>query len=137
MTEDDQVRLKSLNIVGGAVHMELLPPESFAAVFIETARASLEGAENYMEYEIRDGKTGERFAVVVQRVGKLTPHAARVDAEAKAASARSDTLREAIAKVSDPAARRAASSAGYGEGWQSARGVLATMLTDTEEPSDV
>ncbi|QVJ03036.1 hypothetical protein KGD82_13460 [Nocardiopsis eucommiae] len=79
----DQVRLKSLNIVGGVATFDLLPPESFANAFVDAARASLEefNAENYVEYEIRDGKTGDRFAVVVQRVGKLTPHAARMEAE--------------------------------------------------------
>lgn len=94
---DDQVRLKSLNIVGGSVHAELIPPESFAQIFIESARASLEDAENYMEYEIRDSANGERFAIRVQRVGKLTPHAARLEAERERDEARAaiERMREA------------------------------------------
>lgn len=92
---DDQIRLKSLNIVGGIATFELLPPESFANVFVESARASLEeaSAENYVEYEIRDNKTNERFAVVVQRVGKLTPHAARLEAEKERDELRATNLR--------------------------------------------
>ncbi|KOX10163.1 hypothetical protein [Nocardiopsis sp. NRRL B-16309] len=93
--EDDQVRIKSLNIVGGVATFDLLPPESFANAFVEAARASLEefNAENYVEYEIRDGKTGERFAVVVQRVGRLTPHHARLEAEKERDEARATNQR--------------------------------------------
>lgn len=80
---DDQARIKRLDIVGGALQAELIPPQSFATAFIETARASLGSADNYMEYELSDGTTGERFAVRVQRVGKLTPHQARQEAEAE------------------------------------------------------
>ncbi|MFJ9558247.1 hypothetical protein ACIRPH_30955 [Nocardiopsis sp. NPDC101807] len=92
---DDQIRLKSLNIVGGVATFELLPPESFANVFVESARASLEeaSAESYVEYEIRDNKTSERFAVVVQRVGRLTPHTARLKAEKERDELRATNLR--------------------------------------------
>lgn len=84
--DQEEVRLRRMTIVGGVAEFEMVPPTSFASAFLASARGSLQGVENYVEYSMRDTTTAEKFVVTVQRAGKLTPHQAREEAEAHAAA---------------------------------------------------
>lgn len=89
----DQTLMRGLTVKDGAVNLELLPPREIAAVWVHCARGMLDDAPNYSETRVdfpqvsmEVGLAGEpeRYALIVQRVGKLTPHEARRAAEARA-----------------------------------------------------
>ncbi|MFD8626650.1 hypothetical protein ACFV4E_22665 [Streptomyces hygroscopicus] len=65
--------------------MEIEPAREMVAHWVGAARAMLGDAPNYtettIEMEVKVGESPERYAFVLQRVGKLTPHQARQHAE--------------------------------------------------------
>ena len=90
-------RLKSMDFRNG-VTMDMEPARELAANFVAAARTMLGGAENYSEtpIEMEVGLAGEmeRYAFIVQRVGKLTPHQAR-----RLADERADQAEAILARV--------------------------------------
>jgi hypothetical protein len=71
--------------------MEIEPAREMVAQWVGAARAMLGDAPNYsetpIEMEVKVAESPERFAFVLQRVGKLTPHQARQQAEQRAEQA--------------------------------------------------
>ena len=99
----DQTLMKGLTVKDGAANLELIPPREIAAVWVHCAIGMLGDAPNYTETEVKmpsvsmeisPAGTYDRYALIVQRVGKLTPHEAR-----QAAEARADAAEAAIARV--------------------------------------
>lgn len=89
----DQTLMRGLTVEDGAVNLDLIPPREIAAIWVHCAVGMLGDAPNYSEtpvdmpkvsMEISPAGTVERYALIVQRVGKLTPHEARQAAEARA-----------------------------------------------------
>jgi hypothetical protein len=82
----DAAMLKSVDFRNGAA-MELIPARETAAAMVAAARGLLGDAENYSETTVEwdIGLAGEtdRYTIVIQRVGKVTPHQARRRAEAE------------------------------------------------------
>ncbi|WP_329431032.1 hypothetical protein OG339_48600 (plasmid) [Streptosporangium sp. NBC_01495] len=60
-------------------------PNEITGALVGWARTMLGDAPNYVEqsFTFTDRQEGERFAITVQRVGNLTPHEARQQAEAE------------------------------------------------------
>lgn len=91
-------RLRSFRVQDGAAVFGTVPAQQVLAAWILAARRQLDGtgAENYTEtrVEFPDRPRGERYAFILQRVGKLTPHEARQHAEAEA-----ERLREQVARM--------------------------------------
>jgi hypothetical protein len=92
----DQTLVRGLTVEGGAVNLDLIPPREIAAVWVHCAVGMLGDAPNYSEtrvdmpkvsLEISPAGTLDRYALIVQRVGKLTPHEARQQAEARSEQA--------------------------------------------------
>ena len=88
----DQTLMKGLTVKDGAISLDLIPPRELAALWVHCARGMLGDAENYSEtrvdmpsasMEVSRAGEFERFALIVQRVGKTTPHEAREQAEAE------------------------------------------------------
>jgi hypothetical protein len=77
-----ETRLKSMDFRNGAV-MDIIPAREAVAGWVGAARAMLGDAPNYtetvMEFSIPEDP--QRYAFTVQKVGKLTPHQARLRAE--------------------------------------------------------
>lgn len=110
----DELRVRSMDFRNG-LSMDLEPAREQVAIWVGAARGMLGDAPNYTETPIEiptddDPKVSmelklageiERYAFVLQRVGKLTPHQARMQAEARADEAeRAVTrLREEIARL--------------------------------------
>lgn len=101
----DQTLMRGLSVKDGAVNLDLIPPREIAAVWVHCAVGMLGDAENYSEtrvdmpkvsMEISPAGTLDRYALIVQRVGKLTPHEAR-----QAAEAERDTWRELVRELVD------------------------------------
>lgn len=76
----------------GAVNLELVPPRELALAWVRAARDLLGGAPSYSETPVAFsaasmtvGAAGEpeRYILTVQRAGKITPHQARLEAEAE------------------------------------------------------
>jgi len=84
--------IRAMDFRNGAA-MELEPAREMVAHWVGAARGMLGDAPNYsetpVEMVVKVGEDPERFAFTLQRVGKLTPHQARQQAEA----ARDDVLR--------------------------------------------
>jgi hypothetical protein len=91
-----ETKLKSMDFRNGG-SMELEPARDAAALWVGAARGLLDtvNAENYTEIEMTFGigEDPRRYAFTCQRVGKLTPHQARRQAEAERDAAR-DVVRE-------------------------------------------
>ncbi|MER7046743.1 hypothetical protein [Streptomyces jumonjinensis] len=83
----DETGLKSMDFRDG-MSMDIEPARDMVAQWVGAARAMLGDAPNYsetpVEMTVKVGESPERFAFVLQRVGKLTPHQARQQAEARA-----------------------------------------------------
>lgn len=83
----DETGLKAMDFRNGMI-MEIQPARELVAHWVGAARAMLGDAPNYtetpIEMEVKVGESPERFAFVLQRVGKLTPHQARQQAEQRA-----------------------------------------------------
>lgn len=86
----DETGLKAMDFRNGMT-MELEPARELVAHWVGAARAMLGDAPNYtetpIEMVVKVGESPERFAFVLQRVGKLTPHQARQQAEQRAGRA--------------------------------------------------
>lgn len=82
--------LRAMDFRNG-MSMDIEPAQALAANWVAAARTILGDADNYSETTVTMdiGLAGqpERFALVVQRVGKLTPHQARKLAEDRAEQA--------------------------------------------------
>ncbi|MFD8577182.1 hypothetical protein ACFV1H_17855 [Streptomyces virginiae] len=82
----DETGLKSMDFRNGAT-MDLEPARDMVAQWVGAARTMLGDAPNYSETPIemivKVAEAPERFAFILQRVGKLTPHEARQQAEAE------------------------------------------------------
>lgn len=87
-----QTTLRGMTVEEGAVVLELGPTRELVIAFVHAARELLGDAENYCEtridfpsvaMEFKAAGEFERYALVVQRAGKLTPHEARRRAEAE------------------------------------------------------
>lgn len=80
--------LKAMDFRNGMA-MEIEPAREMVAHWVGAARGMLGDAPNYsetpIEMEVKVGESPERFAFVLQRVGKLTPHQARQRAEERVA----------------------------------------------------
>lgn len=84
--------IRAMDFRNGA-SMELEPAREMVAHWVGAARGMLGDAPNYsetpVEMVVKVGEDPERFAFTLQRVGKLTPHQARQQAE----KARDEVLR--------------------------------------------
>lgn len=98
----DQTLMRDLTVKDGAVNLDLIPPREIAAIWVHCAVGMLGDAPNYSEtpvdmpqvsMEISPAGSVERYALIVQRVGKLTPHEARQQAEERAAAAEQEAAR--------------------------------------------
>ncbi len=87
-------------------------PRVLSAALIQLYRSG--GGHNYLEMHMMDTEKNEQFAVTVQRVGGVTPHQARVAAEAALAKAESRCA--AALKLAGEAV-----PAAFYEGWDTAR----------------
>ncbi|NUL14478.1 hypothetical protein [Streptomyces lunaelactis] len=76
--------LKSMDFRNGMT-MEVEPARDMVAQWVGAARAMLGDAPNYtetpVEMVVKVAENPERFAFTLQRVGKITPHQARQQAE--------------------------------------------------------
>ena len=94
----DQTRLRSLTARPGSLTVDLEPPHELAVAMVEQAKQILGDAPNYTEtpltLTVKAAGEVERYAFTVQRVGKLTPHEAREQAEAER-----DRLRHALERA--------------------------------------
>lgn len=76
--------IRAMDFRNGA-SMELEPAREMVAHWVGAARGMLGDAPNYsetpIEMVVKVGEDPERFAFTLQRVGKLTPHQARQQAE--------------------------------------------------------
>jgi hypothetical protein len=82
----EHTRLRSMQIREGAFDMDIDAAREITTEYVAAARAMLGDAENYTEtpVEFTVGLAGqERYVLIVQRAGKLTPHQARKRAEAE------------------------------------------------------
>ncbi|MER7213147.1 hypothetical protein ABT340_39300 [Streptosporangium sp. NPDC000239] len=104
----DQTLVKGLTVEDGTATLSLIPPREIAAVWAHCAKGMLGDAPNYSEtpvtypsvsMEVIPAGEPERYALIVQRVGKLTPHEARQRAEAE----RDEALAELKATRQDAA----------------------------------
>lgn len=85
--------VECLTQIEGGVDMQLEPARELAAIWVAAARTMLGDAENYSETPVEidvglgvdpdNPKPRELYTVVIQRVGKVTPHQARKRAEAE------------------------------------------------------
>lgn len=93
----DETGLKSMDFRNGMT-MDIEPARDMVAQWVGAARAMLGDAPNYsetpIEMVVKVAEDPERFAFTLQRVGKLTPHQARQQAEERAERAEA-----AIARV--------------------------------------
>lgn len=84
----DETGLKAMDFRNGMA-MEIEPAREMVAHWVGAARAMLGDAPNYsenpIEMEVKVGESPERFVFILQRAGKLTPHQARLKAEARVA----------------------------------------------------
>jgi DNA segregation ATPase FtsK/SpoIIIE-like protein len=115
----DQTMLRGISVNGSRVTLDIVPPEEIAVQWLHFAQKTLGDAANYAEtdYEIPPaanthpevlrsitiplhptGEPRERYTITVQRLGKLSPHEARILAEDRAlkAEARAERLTETL-----------------------------------------
>lgn len=89
----DDTHIRAMEFRDGA-ELDLVPAQDMVAVWVATARTMLGDAENYseiradfptekFELELKLAGELERYVITVQRAGKMTPHEARVKAEAE------------------------------------------------------
>lgn len=101
--ELEKTGLRSVNFRNG-MSMEIEPAREMVAAWVGAARAMLGDAENYsetpIEMVVKVAEDPERYAFVLQRVGRLTPHEARQQAEAEVKRLRAElAARPSRAKV--------------------------------------
>jgi hypothetical protein len=78
-----QTRLRELAYRDGTLHMELDAAHEIMIALVAAARTILGDAQNYVEMELKSAESLDRFVLTIQRAGKLTPHEARLKAEAE------------------------------------------------------
>lgn len=93
--------IRSMDFRNGA-NLELQPARDMVAYWVAAARTLLGGAENYsettVEWDFSIPEDPQRYSFVVQKVGKLTPHAARRIAEDERDELRAKAFTEADVK---------------------------------------
>ena len=97
----DQTRLRSMEFRDGKLHLELEPAHEIACALVASARTILDDAENYTELTFEASDGGERYVLTLQRPGKLTPHEARVQAEAERDALRAQLHQLASRRTAD------------------------------------
>lgn len=118
----DDTRMHALQIREGKAELAIEPARELAAIWVGCARTMLAGAENYSEtkvaYEVGLAGEPERYALIVQRVGKLTPHEARQRAEQRAdqAEARARAAEREAARLRAALSKERADRAANGSG---------------------
>ncbi|MFE9099768.1 hypothetical protein [Actinomadura geliboluensis] len=101
----EETSVRALQIREGKAELEVEPARELAAIWVGVARTMLNGGENYSEtpVEFEVGLAGERdrYVLIVQRLGKLTPHEARGLAEDRAAKAEreAERLRQELSRA--------------------------------------
>ncbi|RCG27228.1 hypothetical protein DQ384_26275 [Sphaerisporangium album] len=99
----DQTLLRGLTVKDGVAELAIVPPHEIAVAWVRYAREMLGDAPNYVETLVEMPKASmevglageaERFVFILQRVGKVTPHEARSQAEAER-----DVLRGVIVQL--------------------------------------
>ena len=82
----EKTGLRSMDFRNG-MSMEIEPAREMVAAWVGAARAMLGDAPNYsetlVEMVVKVAEAPERYAFVLQRVGQMTPHEARQQAEAQ------------------------------------------------------
>ena len=92
--KDQILALKELHAVEGRIDAKCAG-EGVKALALGLAEFVKDlGAENYVEMQLMTPDGKERFTVTVQRVGKVTPHEARLAAESRA-----ERLTEALREI--------------------------------------
>lgn len=85
----DETGIKAMDFRNG-MSMEMEPAREMAAHWVGAARAMLGDAPNYSEtpitMDVKVAESPETFAFTLQRVGKVTPHQARQQDEARVAA---------------------------------------------------
>ncbi|MFF1444187.1 hypothetical protein [Streptomyces sp. NPDC058295] len=80
----DETGLKSMDFRNGMA-MDIEPAREMVAHWVGAARGMLGNAPNYSEtpvtMDVKVAESPETFAFTLQRVGKITPHQARLKAE--------------------------------------------------------
>lgn len=90
----DQTLLRELSVKDGGINLDLIPPHEIALLWVHAAKGMLGAAQNYtetpvdlpretMSMEVKAAGDYESFVLTVQRKGRITPHEARMAAEAR------------------------------------------------------
>jgi hypothetical protein len=91
-----QAHLKGMSVEDGAALLELESPREIVIAWVWAARQMLGDAPNYSEtridfpkhsMEVKAAGEVDRYVFTVQRAGKVTPHEARMAAEARITAA--------------------------------------------------
>lgn len=109
----------------GPAGISVRRPEHLSAMMLEILLASFEehpDAMNYLENEVIDPKTGNRYILTFARSAQQTPDALRRAAEQRLETARSDVRRELIQSVLEVQAKDQAGS--FSEGVQACLNAL-------------
>lgn len=89
----DETHMRMVDFRNGMA-MELQPARDLVGAWCGAARAMLDDAPNYtetpIEMTVKAAEHPETFVFILQRVGKLTPHQARLNAEAERDQARAE-----------------------------------------------
>ncbi|MEU0492587.1 hypothetical protein ABZ249_25450 [Nocardiopsis sp. NPDC006139] len=98
---DDTLLTGIGGIPGEGTEIRLRPPEELMKVMVASMVAMLNGAQNYVELELRAAGDPEKYLVRVQRAKGKTPNTLREEAEqrARAAEARATELEEALKRA--------------------------------------
>lgn len=101
----ERARIRSMEIRNGTFSLSLEDAQEMTAAYVATARTMLGDAENYsetcvdfpagkVELELKLAGEVNRYVFTVQRAGKLTPHEARIQAEAER-----DAMRDLLGSI--------------------------------------
>lgn len=97
-----QTKLRELAYRDGTLHMELDAATGIIFALVASARTILGNAENYVEMELKAAESLDRFVLTIQRAGKLTPHKARLNAEAERDALRAQLHRARACRLAKP-----------------------------------
>jgi hypothetical protein len=139
----EDTRMRALQIREGKAELEIEPARELAAIWVGVARTMLGDAENYsetpVEFEVGLAGERERYALIVQRVGQLTPHEARRQAEGERDEVAARLDAQAVEHRDDAAGWRAsydrlsARATRLWWAWQNARRGRARMRAERDE----
>lgn len=83
----NRTRIRAMDFRRGAAEIDLESAYEVTGAFVAAARTVLGGAENYSEtkygFTVKAAESPEAYVLAVQRAGRLTPHQARLNAEAE------------------------------------------------------